>query len=217
MSLRNLTPEELAAYEADESWNGIHRRRPTPVSKLGAWKLAINMTPRHISSVLDLLAPPGGGFTLHPDLTAYSPDLRYVVAVKGFTYTVDSSKLRPEDFTRYFDANQRIAKRDGLFIGGWHDEQDGLIYFDVSELVASREEALALGKERGEKAIYDSLKGEEIRVEHDEEEPVTSEWVLEASRRFAELTEGGLHPAPAYDGPRRFRSTPNLGPELTAE
>lgn len=215
MSLRNLTPEELAAYEADESWNGIHRRRPIPK---GQWsKQAINMTPRHISSVLDLLATPGGGFTLHPDLTAYSPDLRYVVAVNGFTYAVELSKLRPEDFTRYFDAHQRIAKLDGLFIGGWDDEQDGLVYFDVSELVASREEALALGKERGEKAIYDSLKGEEIRVEHDEEEPVTSEWVLEASRRFADLTEGGLHPALAYDGPRKFRSTPNLGPELAAE
>ena len=46
-----------------------------------------------------------------------------------------------------------LAKLNGAFIGIWTDETHR--YFDLSQYVANREQAIQLGKERNQKAIWD--------------------------------------------------------------
>lgn len=53
-----------------------------------------------------------------------------------------------------------ILESHVTFLGTWID--GGRVYLDVSQHVVKREDALALGRARGELAIWDCAEGEEI-------------------------------------------------------
>ena len=46
--------------------------------------------------------------------------------------------------------------------GVWADQRDGQIYFDVVDHVGTLADALRLGRERGEIAVWDIAEGEEV-------------------------------------------------------
>ena len=48
-------------------------------------------------------------------------------------------------------------------IGGWVDTE-GVAYLELSDIVQNRAQAIALGKDRDEKAIYDLWNNEEIKL-----------------------------------------------------
>ena len=50
----------------------------------------------------------------------------------------------------------------GSHIGFWLD--DGILHVDIVNLLTDREEAIKLGKERGEIAIFDGTTSEDIRL-----------------------------------------------------
>ena len=55
------------------------------------------------------------------------------------------------------------GKASRLLIGGWVDDH-GRAYLELSDIVQNRAEAIALGKDRDEKAIYDLWNNEEIKL-----------------------------------------------------
>lgn len=57
--------------------------------------------------------------------------------------------------------SQRSASVDQV-VGVWVD--DGVVYVDLSDAIMGRGLALALAERRGELAIWDNLRGEEVRV-----------------------------------------------------
>jgi len=59
-----------------------------------------------------------------------------------------------------------IGGTDAQYFGVWTDKEDGKIYFDAVTHVQKRSEALALGAERGEIAVWDILNSEEVRVKN---------------------------------------------------
>lgn len=117
----------------------------------------------------------GSGFTY--DLTTAGP-------VVGHGYAVGGNPECPEqvisDWTelptwhligaiaRYAE---RIMETGGVRLGGWVEEtrEDGVtgydLYLDAPTIVMDREAAVALGRERGERAIYDLEEGNEIRLD----------------------------------------------------
>lgn len=53
---------------------------------------------------------------------------------------------------------------DAAFVGVWVDSASGKVYFDEVRIVEDRDEAIKLGREWGQLAIFDLNEGEEIRL-----------------------------------------------------
>ncbi len=81
------------------------------------------------------------------------------VAVKGYEYVADVETLIPS-LVAYLGTNADVLA--GRCLGTW--VHDGKVYLDVAEVVSTREEALTLGRERGEIAVYDLAASEEVEV-----------------------------------------------------
>lgn len=105
-----------------------------------------------------------GGFSVKHDLSTY----------EGGGYAVGGASKCHEPLADCLSFNQFVeimadlceqtrGKASRLLIGGWVDDQ-GRAYLELSDIVQNRAEAVALGIDRGEKAIYDLWNNEEIKL-----------------------------------------------------
>jgi hypothetical protein len=99
------------------------------------------------------------------------PDSGYMVGglVDGLMSNMDV--LAPEHdhglrekLALYVSEHYSLLSRDDVFLGGWIDQKEGTVWFDISERFNVREYAEMIGSDRGELAIWDVDKAEEIRV-----------------------------------------------------
>lgn len=93
------------------------------------------------------------GFTINADLQTITTG--YAVAVRE----------TQGSFGR--DGLQRVveyAETHHTAIGGWRDTATGLYYFDATLIVSDLTEAVRLGRENGQIAIYDIANNKEIRL-----------------------------------------------------
>jgi len=111
----------------------------------------------------------GNGFSVDKDLNGYSPT-REAYAVGGATDSVemvDNNDLSFNKFREIMELNIEFMERQPdttkQVIGAWVND-DNYAYIEVSDIVFDREEAIALGKERGEEAIWDFKNNCEIKL-----------------------------------------------------
>ena len=123
----------------------------------------------------------GNGFSVDKDLDGYNPVVE-AYAVGGATESVecvDNNLLSFNTFREImelkieFIENQeryfRNQDPNGIFsryqqvIGAWVND-DNYVHIEVSNIVFDREEAIALGKERDEEAIWDFKNNCEIKL-----------------------------------------------------
>lgn len=111
----------------------------------------------------------GNGFSVDKDLNGYNPT-REAYAVGGATESVecvDNDLLSFNHFRYTMELKiefMREQPEDTLqVIGAWVND-DNYAYIEVSDIVFNREEAIALGKERGEEAIWDFKNNCEIKL-----------------------------------------------------
>lgn len=112
----------------------------------------------------------GGTFARDAARNAALP-YRYIVAlgkphtriVHGTNASLIARALRELADTRAAWA----GSHDNRALGTWLDTTDGRVYIDVVESIANRDKALQIAKERGELAIFDTVAGDEIRVDAD--------------------------------------------------
>jgi hypothetical protein len=68
--------------------------------------------------------------------------------------------------TRWLQAflaqNQDLLRDPRITIGTWYNEEDDTTYLDVTATLPDKEQAIALGRQCNQIAIYDLLHGEEI-------------------------------------------------------
>ena len=105
------------------------------------------------------------GFSVNHNLSTYEGG-GYAVGGASKCYTVKADRLSWNDFAYDIMAllrEQTRGKGARLLIGGWVDN-DGFAYLELSDIVQNRTEALALGKEREEKAIFDLWNNEKIKL-----------------------------------------------------
>ena len=104
------------------------------------------------------------GFSVKHDLSTY----------EGGGYAVGGASDCHEPLADFLSFNrfaeimadfceQTRGKASRLLIGGWVDKQ-GRAYLELSDIVQNRAEAIGLGKDRDEKAIYDLWNNEEIKL-----------------------------------------------------
>ena len=111
----------------------------------------------------------GKGFSVDKDLNNYKP-LVEAYAVGGATDSVemvDNNFLSYNTFQKIMELNIEFMERQpdtGMqVIGAWVND-DNYAFIEVSDIVFDREEAIALGKERGEEAIWDFKNNCEIKL-----------------------------------------------------
>ena len=106
------------------------------------------------------------GCTLHLS-DGLPPTVGYAVGREGWEV-----RLGPESCTACLiylwvqhvqDVWFRLHPEAEWAIGVWYDK--GFVYLDVVNVVLDRAEAIELGKDRSQLAIYDLEKGEEIRLD----------------------------------------------------
>jgi len=111
----------------------------------------------------------GNGFSVDKDLKGYNPT-REAYAVGGATDSVemvDNNLLSYNNFEKIMKLNIEFMERQPdttmQVIGAWVND-DNYVYIEVADIVFDREEAIALGKERGEEAIWDFDNDDEIKL-----------------------------------------------------
>ena len=111
----------------------------------------------------------GNGFSVDKDLKGYNPT-REAYAVGGAADSVeccDNNLLSFNSF-RYtmellIEFMERQPDTTMQVIGAWVNDE-GNAFIEVSDIVFDREEAIALGKEREEEAIWDFKNNCEIKL-----------------------------------------------------
>ena len=111
----------------------------------------------------------GNGFSVDKDLKGYNPT-REAYAVGGATDSVemvDNDLLSYNNFEKIMKLNIEFMERQPdttmQVIGAWVND-DNYVYIEVANIVFDREEAIALGKERGEEAIWDFDNDDESKL-----------------------------------------------------
>ena len=111
----------------------------------------------------------GNGFSVDKDLNGYNPT-REAYAVGGAADSVEmvDNNLLSYNAFRYtmellIEFMERQPDTTMQVIGAWVND-DNYAFIEVSDIVFDREEAIALGKERGEEAIWDFDNDCEIKL-----------------------------------------------------
>ena len=117
----------------------------------------------------------GNGFSVDKDLDGYNPVVE-AYAVGGASDScecVDNNLLSFNTFREIMELKIEFIEREAnpltpfskyqQVIGAWVND-DNYVYIEVSDIVFDREEAIALGKEREEEAIWDFKKNCEIKL-----------------------------------------------------
>ena len=94
------------------------------------------------------------GFTIDP-VTLETPKRGYAVAMLETQGSFGDDGLKR--------ALEKAAK-NGDFLGGWLDAESGLFYYDRVKVIEDRDEAVKVGKENLQIAIFDLSTGTEIRL-----------------------------------------------------
>ena len=90
------------------------------------------------------------------------PDSGYMVALAG-------RELRTAGLNQFVVADYMASNADKLltpahYLGSWHNKDDHQWYLDVSVREYSKEKAIELGIQNGQKAIWDCANGCEITL-----------------------------------------------------
>lgn len=100
----------------------------------------------------------GATRTLHGN----SPQSGYMVSVPGPEKVLKSLTARSVDAFTTKHADK--LSHPGAYVGVWFNSEDGQWYLDISVNVRTRSQALKLGRQWSQLAIWDVENGSEIRV-----------------------------------------------------
>ena len=111
----------------------------------------------------ELTATKGGAsFNLHKGDLAGSD--HYAVSVFPERGEILDGPVSPEQLRDFIGKNADLLEDPTNSIGTWHNQEDGKTYLDISVTVPSLDDALRLGREKGQIAIFDLKNFDEIKV-----------------------------------------------------
>lgn len=105
-----------------------------------------------------------GGGTFDPTtLAPVTLDKGYAVAIKGLEYKVPFDTIDEWDVvTHAFNVLSHSIDNPGVYFGTWVD--NGIVYFDASDVVQDEATALRIAREHNQLAVWDFARNSEIRV-----------------------------------------------------
>lgn len=104
-----------------------------------------------------------GGATLTATLDNATLKYNYMVSLYGYekTFKVDDVEGLKEGLKAY--QKKATGKKD-LYIGLWVN--DGLVYLDLSVNICKKNDALRIGKQNKQQAIYDIKNNKDIKIKY---------------------------------------------------
>lgn len=105
------------------------------------------------ASLTDAVTVPDGGFTVEP-ATGRDVTGGYAVSVHPECERVIATPSEA-DLATYVIDHAPTLSQPGRRFGGWHDPDTGLVHLDVSLVVESLDEALALARDNNQLAVFD--------------------------------------------------------------
>jgi hypothetical protein len=129
-----------------KSWEG---RRKTPAAKVIAKRAA------EYEALLASVGPADGGFTYSPT-SGRQPTTGFALSIHpGHERVLPAKDVTAESLMAYVEDNWEMFQEPGTFFGAWHNPQDGKVYFDISTVVNTPEEAKALCETHQQLAYFD--------------------------------------------------------------
>ena len=123
----------------------------------------LNVPATLFSDLYDLLRE-GGGFTFNMRTGRALSGSGFVVANPPGNVVVKVPTFTPESLTSAIQANAQLLQRPGYYLGGWRNEDTGIVHLEVSQVFEDRDEAIAEGRARREIAIFDLSTLSDIRL-----------------------------------------------------
>jgi hypothetical protein len=111
----------------------------------------------------DALSVPDGGFSV---AVASWSDVRAGFAVSAIPECEQqlAGPVTHEDIEHYVSDHAAMLARHDVVLGGWRSPDNGLAYLDVSIVVRSRRQALALAREHDQLAIWDFAHSQSVPI-----------------------------------------------------
>jgi hypothetical protein len=99
--------------------------------------------------------------------TGQSPDSGYAVSLPGFEYSVQSWTKRSNEALvfAYVDKYRAKLAQPGHYLGSW--VHDGRLYLDITRVIPELAQAIKLGREGNQLAIYDIRNERELSLDPD--------------------------------------------------
>lgn len=94
------------------------------------------------------------------DMGGYTHGLKhtngYLVSLPNYECKVSASECTDKHWAKHFiKVRAELSVKTNKYLGAWFNPEDDNFYFDLSQWVETKAEALALGKEHNQLAIYD--------------------------------------------------------------
>lgn len=90
------------------------------------------------------------------------PKTGFFVGGRSWTLVTRPDVFDPYTALDFLEAHRTVLSHKAVFVGWWTHQ--GKVYLDVTDRFRSRQNAIAEGKARGEIAIWDIERKEEINV-----------------------------------------------------
>lgn len=125
-----------------------------------------------------------GGLTFKLDMTA--PKNGYMVSLQFTESTFNLDDVTPNDLLTFINSNKELVTDDNKnYYGIWIEK--GIVYFDVSQNIADRTDAIYNGILRAQKAIYSIDEDESINLPSPQRAGT-----LTQQRAYAQITSNRL-------------------------
>jgi hypothetical protein len=162
------------------------------------------------------------GFSYQP-VSGDLPTKGFAVATKrGAEFTLDPNTMSRQEMIQHINAYMQEHKDafddPDVHAGAWYDPESGDVFLDLSTLVNSREEAVALGKEHGQLGVFDLSKPDDGFIEtltwserkaweraHGLSEETDSVWDVSSRDDGRGEARGRDHRRPRQEGTAFFR------------
>lgn len=146
----------------------------------------------------------GGGFTYDPRTRQLVPKEGFAVANPPGAQSVDRPAGAAGAIREAMQRNAELLRQPDMMLGGWTDQKVGRDMIEVSQVRPDLEEAMALARQRGEKAVWDLARGVEIPVEYTKVAPnsAVQTVVSDYLRARPELAGARLPDVPRVDEAR---------------
>lgn len=94
------------------------------------------------------------------DMGGYTHELKhtngYLVSLPNYECKVSASECTDKHWAKHFiKVRAELSTKNEKYLGAWFNPEDDHFYFDLSQWVKTKAEALALGKERNQLSVYE--------------------------------------------------------------
>lgn len=89
----------------------------------------------------------------------------YMVSLAGYEVVIPADICTNANWGMYYITHRSVGSvKKETYVGAWFNPDDDNFYFDVSQWVEEKQEALALGKEHNQLAVYEIETGNCIQL-----------------------------------------------------